>query len=418
MKYIDALSFRTDKMMSIDAKEMFETLEQHVLSHYLKFVFCKGVVPKQLSWGCNYRLTKILLKEGMCYSFNVLPKEYIFREDVYYPMASHPNLVLPDNEAVHENVRIDAFLSPGLNDYIEFNQTGTYQAKDRRDRFHMRTRFYEDFFDPICKQEPIVFIHNPYDIPWDFASKGYGIDFEQFERVVLNIAPKVIKTEEKLKSDFTPEERGCYFPYERHLRYFKRYSEQNCELECLTNASLTHIDYRCSMFWMPSQIDANTTCHMNKFFSDVDSDFLLFNYSCNCLPDCNSVDYSVRKIGSHVVFSQDIVLTQEDYETNQSGENMIIDFYKSDHDYLLFLSKNEDFDFHVPVSKALKQANLTPDFDVWAFKTTEIEVHYEDSKFLAMRRHLAYTFADFLSQIGGILGCFMGMSILSIFELV
>lgn len=43
--------------------------------------------------------------------------------------------------------------------------------------------------------------------------------------------------------------RQCYFDEERHLKFFKVYSETNCELECIANYTLSICG--CVKFSMP-----------------------------------------------------------------------------------------------------------------------------------------------------------------------
>lgn len=63
------------------------------------------------------------------------------------------------------------------------------------------------------------------------------------------IKPKVVDTSNGLRS-YSPEVRGCYFRSERQLRFFKSYSQQKCELECLAN--FTKNECNCVPFYMPS----------------------------------------------------------------------------------------------------------------------------------------------------------------------
>lgn len=52
-----------------------------------------------------------------------------------------------------------------------------------------------------------------------------------------------------IQTSHTPEERRCYFESERQLKFFKRYSKINCEVECLTNKTIEVCG--CSLYWMP-----------------------------------------------------------------------------------------------------------------------------------------------------------------------
>jgi Amiloride-sensitive sodium channel len=51
------------------------------------------------------------------------------------------------------------------------------------------------------------------------------------------ITPKVMMTSEDLRH-YSPTKRKCYFSNERHLKYFKHYTQRHCEMECKTDAIL------------------------------------------------------------------------------------------------------------------------------------------------------------------------------------
>lgn len=68
------------------------------------------------------------------------------------------------------------------------------------------------------------------------------------QEVVVSIRPDMITTSEGLKN-YDPHRRKCYLQSERHLLYFKGYTQQNCQLECLTNYTLKRCD--CVAYHMP-----------------------------------------------------------------------------------------------------------------------------------------------------------------------
>lgn len=66
----------------------------------------------------------------------------------------------------------------------------------------------------------------------------------------IAVKPKVITTSEGLRS-YTPNQRQCYYSSERRLRFFKIYTQNNCEAECLAN--FTSLECGCVKFHMPSE---------------------------------------------------------------------------------------------------------------------------------------------------------------------
>ncbi|XP_063708889.1 pickpocket protein 11-like [Culicoides brevitarsis] len=264
-------------------------------------------------------------------------KQFSSIEDIDFPAVTICYQTLPQN--------------------TEFNFTELYETVIKNETFEFSNEkeliFDIQYYDEYCDSEPKIYIHNPNDIPWDDA-----IEFKmgEFQQTKLSISPVVYKTDDSLKYDYTPEDRGCYFPDEHYLRFFQVYSQKNCELECWTNATIENLN--CTTYWMP-YTDGIRPCEMVNYFSNDLLNRLKKNFYCNCLPNCNSTKYDVKKMGSNIIRDN-------------------IKFYNS----------------------------------------MNIEIFFQDSMFMAMRRHLSYSFADFLSQIGGILGCFLGISIFSLIELV
>lgn len=68
-------------------------------------------------------------------------------------------------------------------------------------------------------------------------------------QVSLFVRSKIYTTSENVR-DFDAQKRGCFYSSERQLRYFKYYTQNNCEIECLTNFTLNECG--CVKFYMPS----------------------------------------------------------------------------------------------------------------------------------------------------------------------
>lgn len=66
----------------------------------------------------------------------------------------------------------------------------------------------------------------------------------------IAIKPKMIHTLNGLRK-YDAKQRGCFYNYERQLRFFKQYTQHNCEIECLAN--FTKAECECVPFYMPSR---------------------------------------------------------------------------------------------------------------------------------------------------------------------
>lgn len=91
--------------------------------------------------------------------------------------------------------------------------------------------------DYICRgpvQGFKILLHTPGEIPR--VSKQY-FRVPLRSEVVVSVKPNMITTSEGL-AGYAPERRQCYFNRERNLKFFKVYTQSNCELECLANYTL------------------------------------------------------------------------------------------------------------------------------------------------------------------------------------
>lgn len=88
-----------------------------------------------------------------------------------------------------------------------------------------------------------IALHAPGDIP--DMDVGY-IKVARQMRIIVK--PKLITTSPALY-EYKVEKRQCLFQNERYLRYFRLYTQANCELECLTNYTLQMCG--CVRFNMP-----------------------------------------------------------------------------------------------------------------------------------------------------------------------
>ena len=73
------------------------------------------------------------------------------------------------------------------------------------------------------------YIHAPNELPLI----GYREGLQKSSIYDILVAPSIIIAEDDLRS-LNVEARNCYFDGERKLKYFKIYTQQNCEMECLS----------------------------------------------------------------------------------------------------------------------------------------------------------------------------------------
>lgn len=190
------------------------------------------------------------------------------------------------------------------------------------------------------------------------------------------ITPNVINTDADLKL-FDLQDRACFLEGEKKLRFFKVYTTKNCQLECFANYSSKVCG--CIPFDVIRAMDT-PVCELLDYscILKLDHDFKLEHSgnttrSCNCLQQCNSISY--------------------DYEFIETR------FTK------------------LRVRKAFKFKSLLTILFCSGSKDAILKVMFKDPQFVPYRRFRQFTFIDFLSYVGGLLGLFAGISVLSFFEI-
>jgi Amiloride-sensitive sodium channel len=88
---------------------------------------------------------------------------------------------------------------------------------------------------PECRSS-ILTIHSPDDLPTSFDD-DYQTILKFGTAMEILITPKLTQTDDSLRS-LSPSERQCYFEGERRLKFFKVYTQSNCEFECLSMRSV------------------------------------------------------------------------------------------------------------------------------------------------------------------------------------
>jgi acid-sensing ion channel, other len=92
-----------------------------------------------------------------------------------------------------------------------------------------------------------VYLHLPNEVP-QISKHFYMVPYKQTMK--FSITPKMITTAVELR-ELSAEKRQCFFSDERFLRFFRYYTQNNCELECTANLTLSECG--CLRFNMPSK---------------------------------------------------------------------------------------------------------------------------------------------------------------------
>ncbi|XP_068083948.1 pickpocket protein 28 [Anabrus simplex] len=299
---------------------------------------------------CEEVFTPIINHHGNCFTFNSLAAEQLFTSQAVQKLSSSGKLsrnwdpeggyeVSDDRKETYPR-RSSAGLLAGL--YISLRSE------------------IESEGDPNCRV-PMegfkVMLHNPAVFP-QVRQPFFQIPSKR--QVMVWVKPEMMETDDHLRS-YSPADRRCYFQKERILRYFNVYTQESCELECISNYTMKKCG--CVMFYMPRSSDM-PVCGSTKTQCVVKG--LIQHHTehdghCQCLPSCTEIKYGMQ-------------MSQAKYKWEQADR-----LYK------------------IPGSLAV------------AFQDTEI---------ISSKRGELYGAADFVANCGGLLGLFLGFSILSLVEII
>ncbi|KAJ6645324.1 F-box-like/WD repeat-containing protein ebi [Pseudolycoriella hygida] len=308
-----------------------------------------------VTWiGNDYTSKPFYTEDGICYTYNSLNSNELYSD------AIADDLLTIDSNPNSTHWNLEDGYRPNVNE----SEIYPYRVFGTEDLMGLTVGVRINSEDYICLVEAPGFhisLHAPDDIP---RMRRDFIFIPPGHYVYVSIKPQVITTSEGLRS-YKPVERGCYFKAERKLAFFKSYSEQKCEFECFANYTLAQCE--CVHFSMPRK-NSTRICTAKERFCLYEASLSfktqLHVRNCNCLPDCTSINYNV--------------------EISQAASE---DYYK-----------------YIITEKPLAY--------------TQMYLTFKENKFLSLNRMETSTMSHFFSEIGGLLGLFMGLSMISIIEFV
>jgi acid-sensing ion channel, other len=176
---------------------------------------------------CSDMFAKVSTEDGACFTFNGMQ------------LYRYGN---KDNNEDHEMWKLEGGFTTDNPDTDP--ERGAELSLDIFTRFDMK------FNDGFCKG-PIqgfkVFLHLPNEAP--MILKNFYL-MPHNHKVNIKIYPKMTSSAPELRA-VSVDKRQCYFSQERNLRFFRFYTQNNCELECVANMTLTICG--CLRFHIPGE---------------------------------------------------------------------------------------------------------------------------------------------------------------------
>ncbi|XP_054267290.1 pickpocket protein 28-like [Macrosteles quadrilineatus] len=375
-KILDAVSLVCDNHVNWNSPNMF--IDENGINHITRVSPSLDDVLFLCRWklgapvNCAELFVPVMTEEGQCFSFNILHNLDSYREN----LIQYRDLPVDQKLEKYWNLGDGYDIRAPLDVYPK-----RALGAGAKSGLFIVLRTYTWDLDYYCRgpvQGYKIKLHNPAEIP-QIGESYFRVPLDS--EIVLSVKANMMTTSESLLN-YSPNKRQCFFPFERYLKYFKVYTQNNCQLECLTNYTLHQCN--CVKFYMPRS--ANTqicgagqkNCTINALDSLNIQQIteamheLDFEGKCNCLPSCTSILY--------------------DAETSQAP-----------------------FDYKA-VFGAYKENETDP--EIVGVRLSRVSIYFKESQFITSRRRELIGYADFLSQCGGLLGLFSGFSIMSLVEII
>ncbi|KAG5867982.1 Pickpocket protein 28, partial [Gonioctena quinquepunctata] len=335
------------------------------------FFTCKWTL---LNESCENLFTPMLTEDGLCFTFNMLDRTELFRENVHF----HGDYLNSGRSSQGWTLEDGYPKSAGTETFPR----RALSAGSSAGLFLVLKTLKPDL-DYVCRgpvQGFKVLFHHPAEVP-RVATQYFRAPMN--EEVVVSVKPDMMTTASGLRS-YDAHRRQCFFPTERYLAFYQSYTQQNCQVECLTNFTLARCG--CVAYHMPRvkstkicgsgsqecMLDARTELLEREValgLSNFDQERSDIPIDCDCLPACTSLTYNAE-------------YSQGKFE----WENLFQAF----------------------------RVNFS---EFPGVQMTRLSIFFKEQQFITSERNELYGQTDFLANCGGILGLFTGFSFLSIVEI-
>ena len=238
---------------------------------------------------CHKIFYEVITDEGICYSFNMLNHKDmlndIIDESLKYPKhdKNADSWTLQDGYTdMSSTVYPERVLGSGLSMSLEI------WLKMRKRDMEFKCKGFSNGFR--------LFLHSPSEVP-RFSKDYYPIPMKK--TIQFSVNPEVIKTSDGLRN-YKPEIRQCHYDVEKPLKFFKVYTQSNCELECLSNFTQRHCD--CVKLGQPHDHGTRMCTKLKEvcyteaesFWTNGSLNQNLIVNDCDCLPSCTSLEYTAE----------------------------------------------------------------------------------------------------------------------------
>ncbi|XP_053679171.1 pickpocket protein 28-like [Anopheles nili] len=305
--------------------------------------------------NCSDLFSPTLTESGVCYTFNGLSSNDLMKQEEFHRNYEHVG-----EQRSSENWTMEEGYRPNV-------------GMDTYPRRLVSAGGHSGLL--------VLLKSDQHDMDYLCGISAQGIRVPMNQSLTVRIEPFLITTSANVQ-EYNPSKRLCYYTHERHLRYFRIYTKRNCELECLTNFTLHMCG--CVLFAMPHTADVRI-CGIGMQDCCDEAETILQEEGlgeptlsvsrellreCNCLPACTYLQYNAE-------------ISQASFEWRRLISTVHL------------------------LERELEHSDLTT-----------LSVYYREAQFISIKRSQLFGLNDFIANCGGILGLFMGVSLLSIVEIL
>ncbi|XP_050421675.1 pickpocket protein 28-like isoform X2 [Adelges cooleyi] len=275
---------------------------QHVLSNH--GVMCDQHINRvlwlrdKIELPCKY-FQPMITSYGLCYSLNMIPFHLLFNNDYFHMLSflDHPLAQIIRKKNLN-TWNPEVGFKPDLTPFdTPWRVTG--DSVNNRVSLHFKFKRNPGVNCPITGKGFVLIMHNPADAPISLQPTAY---ISGNRRVAVSSIISIWPTAPTIHA-WSPKSRNCYFQHEKPLRYFKVYTENNCDIECRINNTIKRCG--CSAYYHPRDYDipicgsASYACMINtpgySIFNEKFPDSI--EDECDCMPACTEVRYEFKVVG-------------------------------------------------------------------------------------------------------------------------
>jgi len=264
--------------------------------------------------GCENIFIRTYTDFGYCFTFNLLGYNSIFNDGISSDFEAYKR------KKIVKNWSDDAEIEFHDDDYEDPEELPTWTLEDgypegseevqplrstKLQYLLVRMKVNRSDASNICTG-PFDLYRVLFHLPNEIPSMMHSYTVTEIENMKLTRINANVKNIGGSLKSFAPEKRGCFLKNEKQLQFFKTYTKNNCEYECMANFTL--LKCGCVKHSMP-RTEEEKVCQVEdvKCYSEISKNWPtsyykdyrnrnvqnLLNLPCSCLPPCTQIKYNI-----------------------------------------------------------------------------------------------------------------------------